>query len=360
MKRTVVQQLLHYFARPHEGPARAPVGGPSAWRGAEMAARDDWRVTLGPDEVRELLDAVAAASAGGRPLRDMTRDDLPLPTLGPRIARWRAEIARGRGFLVIRGVPVERWSQAECERFFWGFGQHLGIPGAQNPAGDLLGHVRDQGYGDQTEVRAYRTRTRIEFHCDAADAVGLLCLRRAARGGQSRIASSVAVHDELLRRRPDLIAGLYEPFLLDTKSEGGLRWFPVAPCRFAGGRLRTFYHADYFRSVERHPGAPPLSPRKRELLDVYDAIAGSPDFYLEMDLDPGDVQLLSNHTVIHARAAFEDGDAPDQRRHLLRLWLSLPGADGAGGAWGPYLQLLSTLGAERLRQGLHAVRARGG
>lgn len=267
MRRSLVHQMLHYLARPHEAPARAPVGGPAAWRGADLAAGDPWRVTLDPAEVREIERAVAAACASGRPLSAMTRDDLPLPTLAPRIAAWRREIARG---------------------------------------------------------------------------------------GRSRIASSVAVHDELMRRRPDLVPELYRPFLLDTKSEGGLRYFPIVPCCFAGGALRTFYHADYFRSVERHPDAPRLTARQRELLDVYDEIANSPEVCLEMDLAPGDVQLLSNHTVIHGRKAFEDRGEPGERRHLLRLWLSLPGADGAGGAWGPMARLVARLGVERARQGIAA------
>jgi hypothetical protein len=40
-----------------------------------------------------------------------------------------------------------------------------------------------------------------------------------------------------------------------------------------------------------------------------------------MNFEPGDVQLISNHTVVHARTAYED--APESERHLLRLWLSL-------------------------------------
>lgn len=290
----------------------------------------------------------------------MTREDLPLLALGQRVAAWRDELARGRGFVVIRGIPVDRLSQEEAERFFWGLGLHLGVPGAQNPQGELLGHVRDEGYDDQTEVRAYRTRTEIKFHCDAADVVGLLCLRKAASGGQSRIASSVTVHDELLRRRPDLVAELYEPFLLDTKSEGGVRYMPIPPCRYADGALRTFYHADYFRSVERYTDAPRLSQRRRELLDLYDEIAGSDEMRLEMDLELGDIQLLSNHTVIHGCGAFEDRGTPGERRHLLRLWLSLAGGAGAGGAPGPTLQLLGRLALESVRQRLHAGRARRG
>lgn len=360
MRRSFLRQTLHYFARPHERPAPGPVGGPAAWHGAALAAHKDWLVVLDAAEVHEILDAVRFAGAKGTPTSAMTRGDLPLPTLGRHITTWRDEIARGRGFVVIRGVPVDRLSREEAERFFWGLGLHLGVPGAQNPQGDLLGHVRDEGFDNQTEVRAYRTRTEIKFHCDAADVVGLLCLRSAASGGQSRIASSVAVHDELLRRRPDLVPELYEPFLLDTKSEGGVRYMPIPPCRYADGVLRTFYHADYFRSVERHADTPRLSPRRRELLDLYDAIAGSDEMRLEMDLEPGDIQLLSNHTVIHGRSAFEDDGAPGERRHLLRLWLSLPGGAGAGGAPGPTLQHLGRLALESVRQRLREGRARRG
>ena len=343
MARSLVTQSLHYFARPHVGPPPGSVGGPAAWRGSDLSAAD-WRVDLRPAEADALRAAVDASA--GVPLAAMTAADFPLGPLAERVAGWRARVARGPGLVVIRGAPAGDWSQAEAERFFWGLGQHLGIPGAQNPRGDLLGHVRDEGYDDQTAVRAYRTRTRINFHCDNADLVGLFCLRQGARGGSSRVASSVAVHDALLAERPDLAAALYRPFWLDTKAEGGLRCFPIEPCRFDGQRLRTFYHADYFRSVERHPDAPRITPRQREALDRYDALAE--EMALSMDLLPGDIQLISNHTIVHGRAAFED--AGDQRRHLLRLWLSLPGDEGGGGARGPWLRLAGRLGWQRLRQ----------
>jgi hypothetical protein len=175
-------------------------------------------------------------------------------------------------------------------------------------------------------VRRYRTAGDIAFHCDLADAVGLLCLRAARRGGASRIASSVSVYNELLRRRPDLVARLYEPFALDVRDEakpGRLGWIPVPPCRFADGRLRTFWHSDYFRSAERHADAPRLGPAERELLDLYDALASSPELRLDMSFAPGDVQLISNHVVLHSRTAYDDAPDPAAKRHLLRLWLSL-------------------------------------
>ncbi len=321
------EQAAHYFGRPHEGPAEKTVGGPAAWRGSELVGRRDWRVALREDHVAELDAAVAAARSLGKPTGELTAHDFPLPNLSGEIRAWREELTSGRGFQVVSGFPVECWSQEEAELCFWCLGLHMGRPGAQNPQGDLLGHVMDTG-DDATDpfVRLYRTKADIAYHCDAADAVGLLCLRRAKRGGASRIVSSVAVYDELLKRRPDLIDRLYEPFLLDIRNEdasGALRYIPIPPCRFADGRLRTFYHSDYFRSVVRHDDVPPFSADEQALLDLYEEIANSPALCCDMDLEPGDIQLLSNHTVLHARTAYADHPDPTKKRHLLRLWLSL-------------------------------------
>ncbi len=323
MYKTLTAQTIHYFARPQERVLREPLNVPAAWKGSELAQREDWRETLTDAEVAELDRALAAARATGKPLGALTKEDFPLPTLCKKIDRWRDEVRSGRGFQVLRGVPVTRWPQSDSELFFWCFGQHFGIPGAQNPQADLLGHVRDTGESPD-EVRHYRTRVNINFHCDAADIVGLLCLTKAKHGGQSRIVSSVSVYNELLGRRPDLVDRLYEPFMMDTKGEGGVRYLPVRPCRFDAGRLRTFYHTDYFRSAVGFEGESMLPPEARALLDLYNEIADSPDTYLDMDLDPGDVQLLSNHTVLHARTDYEDYPEPERRRHLLRLWISLP------------------------------------
>jgi hypothetical protein len=223
-------------------------------------------------------------------------------------------------------LPVDRWSADDTALIYWGIGLHLGRPGAQNAAGDLLGHVVDTGEDAALPfVRRYRTAGDIAYHCDRADAVGLLCVETARRGGASRLVSSVTVYDELLRRRPDLIDRLYEPVALDRRDEGstGPGWVPVTPCRHASGRLRTFYHSDYFRSAARHSDAP-VGDRERELFDVYEGIASEPGLYLDMQLERGDLQLVSNHVILHARTAYEDAADAGRKRHLLRLWLTLP------------------------------------
>lgn len=175
-------------------------------------------------------------------------------------------------------------------------------------------------------VRLYKTAANIEYHCDAADVVGLLCLHKAKAGGHSRIVSSVTVFNELISRRPDLAQRLFAPVQLDIRDkevDAAGSTLPIQPCCYDGEKLRTFYHADYFRSVTRHADIPYLSDLEQELFDTYEAIAAEPGMYLDMDLEPGDIQLLSNHTNLHARTEYVDFEDPGQRRHLLRLWLSL-------------------------------------
>ena len=321
------EQALRYFDRPHQAVARERITGASAWRGDGFAGERDWTVVLDEGAVAELERACDAVRTRGVGLAAMQVEDFPLPSLAAAIRGWRHELADGRGFLVVRGLPVTRWSTDDAAVVYWGLGLHLGRPGAQNAVGDLLGHVVDTGEDAANPfVRRYRTAGDIAYHCDLADAVGLLCLRASRAGGASRIVSSVSVYNALLERRPDLVTRLYEPFLLDSRDEqrdGSPRWFPVPPCRFAGGRLRTFYHSDYFRSVVRHADVPPFTDDERALLDLYEEIAASPDLYLDMYFEPGDIQLISNHVILHARTAYEDWPEPERKRHLLRLWLSL-------------------------------------
>jgi len=318
-----VEQLLHYFDRPHVGAATEPVGGPAAWMGATLADASEWRIELAADEIDELQAAVRHARTCGRSRQELRREDFPLPRLTPAVDAWRREVAGGRGFVVVRGFPVADWTIEEAEIAFWCLGLHLGIPGAQNEAGDLLGHVTDlSAQAEHADERLYRTNKAIRFHCDAADVVGLLCLSTSNSGGASRLVSSVTVFDHIVTTQPALAGRLFEPMLLDARrpESSVIQYTPVQPSAFDGQRLRTFMHLDYYTSVERHPGIE-LDATARALLAAWESYAETPGVHLDMQLQPGDVQLVSNHSVVHARTAYVDD--PAAPRHLLRLWLSL-------------------------------------
>lgn len=302
-----------------------PTQGPAAWRGPEMARSEEWIHPLTPDEIADLESALRHARATGRALPQLRREDFPLALLPPRIEAWLDALESGLGFLLLRGLPVERWGEDDAALAYFGIGLHLGTAISQNTDGDVLGHVRDAGAikRDPT-VRRYRTREPLGFHSDGADLIGLLCLRKARSGGTSRIVSSLAVMHELERRRPDLVPALFEPLPFDRNGEerpGEPPFFLLPPCRIQEGRLRTFYIGWYIRDSQRHAAAPRLSAAQREAMDLLEAIAEDPAFHLEMDFRPGDVQLLKNSVILHARTEYEDHPEPERKRHLLRLWL---------------------------------------
>jgi hypothetical protein len=298
----------------------------SAWIGSELAPRRDWIHVLSAAEIDDLERAVGHARASGKSLAQLTRDDFPLGALARAAEKWLDAIESGRGFVLVRGVPVERYGEDDASLAYWGLGLHLGRAVSQNAAGDLLGHVRDAGLDrrDPT-IRLYRTREPLGFHCDGSDIVGLLCLRPAKSGGTSRIASSAAIYAEIRRRRPDLVATLHEPFPFDRNGEEGPGeppYFELPICRETEGRLRTFYIGWYIRDSQRHPQAPRLTRAQREVIDLIDEIAADPRIYLDIDFRAGDIQWLKNAAILHARTEFEDHVEPERKRHLLRLWLT--------------------------------------
>lgn len=313
---------------------RGPYLGPYAWKRSDVESASDWVHVLGAAEVAELEAAVRHAKARARPLRALTPADFPLPGLARRCAGWLRELDHGRGFLLVRGLPVERWGDDDAALAWWGLGLHLGDPVSQNAAGDLLGHVRDFGLERRDpSLRLYKTRERLGFHTDGADVIGLLCLRPAKSGGVSRIASSAAVFNEIRRRRPDLVPVLFEPFAFDRNDEqapGEAPFFRLPVCFDVEGRLRTFYIGWYIRDAQRHADAPRLTAAQAEVIDLIDAIAAAPEVALDMDFRAGDIQLLKNSAILHARTEFEDFDDPARKRHLLRLWLN-PRSDFADG-----------------------------
>ena len=305
---------------------RHPVESPAVWRAADTVDTNDWTYTFSADERTEIVHAAEHATALGLAPATLTAEQFELPALAAQITRWVEQLDHGRGFLLLRRFPTDMLSPAATELAYVGLGLHLGTPVSQNAHGDLLGHVVDEGVTrDGPAVRLYRTNQRQDFHTDGADLVGLLCLHEAKSGGESRIASSHAVYNEMLTRRPDLVDILYEPLYWDRNDEQGdgePAFYPLPAFTEINGTPRIFYIGWYIRDAQRHPDAPRLTDAQRDAMEMLEAIANDPDFYVEMDFQPGDIQLLNNAKILHSREAYQDHDDPALRRHLLRLWLA--------------------------------------
>src|SRR5262245_36142284 len=301
--------------------------GPAAWYGPEMARREDWQLPLAAAEIAEIETAMKSLVASAADIAAITARDFPLPTLGPKLkARARDEVLHGRGFLLMRGLPVERWSMREAATAFFGLGSHLGSPRSQNGKGHVLGHVQDLGLDvADPNVRIYQTHERQTFHTDSCDIVGLLCLKTAKSGGLSALVSSTTIFNEMRRRRPDLLKLLFEPAATDRRGEvpvGQKPYFEIPLFNWHQGYLSAIYQRQYIDSAQRFADAPRLSPAHVEALDMFDALTNDPKLNMFMEFKPGDVQLVHNHTILHDRTGFEDWPEPDKRRHLLRLWLA--------------------------------------
>jgi hypothetical protein len=233
--------------------------------------------------------------------------------------------------VLLRGVPVEGRPIAESATAYWGIGSYFGKARSQNAKGHLLGHIYDLGGSSATDptIRSYATAERQNFHIDRCDVVALLCLRRAKSGGLSAIVSSMTVHNVMAERRPDLLERLYRSFPVDRRGEvpeGKAPFYEAPVFNEHGGRLSVLYSRLHIGSAQRFPEARRLTAEDYEALDMLAELAGDPDLRLDMNFMPGDIQFLHNHTILHARTAYEDWLDADRKRHLLRLWLAPPGA----------------------------------
>lgn len=294
------------------------------WRRADLG--DSYVFQLTDAHVEELDRALVHAESTCDDVLDITRASFPLPSLGPELVGVARELIDGRGVVLIRGVPVDRYDKARSSSIYWGVGMHLGEPWPQNAKGHLLGDVTDQGRdaGDPTSRGNEIGGIAFPFHSDGSDLVGLFCLDAGASGGASLVANALTIHNELVRTEPERAAELYEPMPYDFRGEqppDGKPWYTMPVFSRRGDRLFVRYIRPYIESSRRHPDAPRPSDAARAAMDRVDAMCADPQYHASMTMQPGDMQFVNNYHVLHARDAYED-DRPNGRiRHLKRLWL---------------------------------------
>lgn len=298
-----------------------PFEGPAAWRGSELKNTDDWIWVLTDAEIDELRGAVSAS--GDISLEDIKRENFPLSILAPRLEQLREEVRNGRGFVVLRGIPVTEMTDDEVFRAFWGIGSHLGFALSQNSYGDILGHVYDEKVDPSLPTpRGYRTNHFLKYHTDRSDIVGLLCLRKALKGGESSISSSMSVYNTLREKHPEALGPLMRGYLHghaeDIDFDDPFR-FPVF--HFMDGVLSCRLNRGALERAHVRAGQP-LTAEEAKALVTFDFYAEQPDYRLDMLLLDGDIQFVNNYRVVHSRKAFEDGDAKADTRHMVRLWLN--------------------------------------
>ena len=303
---------------------------PAAWIGADIReVPDTWRWRLSTTEIAELEDAARTYLSQYGDLAHLGPETFVVPTLQARLEALRTTLIHGIGFELIRGLPVNRIGVEVASAIFCGIGAHLGSARSQNAEGHLLGHVRDIGADSRDpNTRIYQTSERQTFHTDSSDVVGLLCLNEARQGGDSLLVSAVTIYNEFRRNRPDLLNYLFDGIATDRRGEvppGGKPYFTIPVFNWHAGFLTVIYQRQYIDSAQRFVDAPRLTSNHIAALDLFDALANDPRLHFNMRLERGDMQFVYNHSLLHDRTSFIDWPEPDRRRHLLRLWLSVPG-----------------------------------
>lgn len=306
------------------------INGPAAWIGKEMVQQtDSWLIKLTGEDITDLENAAHHYLSLGKDIGEITATDFPLKSFSSHLQQLSKKLLHGAGFEVLRGLPIENYTQEFAATIFCGIGAHLGSARSQNALGHILGHVRDIGTSsNDTNARIYQTSERQTFHTDSADVVGLMCLRTAKQGGRSLLVSAESIYNCMLEQRPDLLQKLFDPIATDRRGEipeGAKPYMEIPILNWHKHKLTVFYQRQYIESAQRFESAMQLTDKHIEALNMFDTLANDPELYIEMQLQTGDMQFVYNHSQLHDRTGFIDWPEPEKRRHLLRLWLSLPG-----------------------------------
>ena len=303
-----------------------PVDGPSAWEGKQLADEESWVDRWTSSEIDALLTALDRVKSRGLSVENMRRSDFEVHGLRHRFFELVRQLEAGRGFVVLRGLPVSDLPIDDSKLLFWGIGLQLGVPINQTRQWQLLAEVKDLGERTGTATsRAFRAPGPLRFHCDLADVLGLLCVRAAEWGGQSQIASSAAIHNAMLSRRPDLLKVLYEPFCFSRQGEevaGEARWYERPIFAERDGHFTSYFTRTFIESAQRIDDVPRLTELQQEALAMVSTLAD--EFGLTFDMQRGDIQFLNSHITYHSRTDYRDHQDPARKRTLLRVWLATP------------------------------------
>jgi alpha-ketoglutarate-dependent taurine dioxygenase len=299
-----------------------------AWRATSFGSPDDYVVRLTPRDRQEVTSALDALKRARVPTHELTKKQFRFGGLGAKLAAAAREVRSGKGFVILSGLPTD---SLDVDRFItavWGIGLQFGDPLSQNAQGELIGHVVDATREDPTP-RMYRSNLELRPHNDVTAMISLACWHKSQSGGASVVVSAVTVHDEIRRRAPELLEPLYRGYHYHRLGEEGPGEEPVTPYRmpvFAvrNGQLSCRYQRAGIAAGQRALGSP-LTDQDLAALNLFDQVAVAPENRLAFFLERGDMIVMNNYTVLHARTTFTNFPEPERRRHLVRLWLDAEG-----------------------------------
>ena len=299
------------------------------WKGQEFELDKSWLFEGKDKEISHFVDLARrlAPKLINNPNNILTMEP-QMFDLGPfrdRLRNIMSCVRNGPGVALYRGLPTQDLSLLEIALIYWGIGKHIGIAQSNNSEGDMIGHVVDAGRNlNDPNHRGYQTNATMDYHCDQTDIVCLLCINTAKSGGLSKLSSSILIYNELLKRRPDLVELMCQPFYWTKHSEknsGEAPYYKSPIFNFIDNTLSIAFGPKHIEKGHALEGVPEMRPKQVEGISLMESIAE--DFHAKMELKQGDIQFVNNYTVVHTRTAFDDWPDSDRKRTLWRLWLNL-------------------------------------
>ncbi len=289
---------------------------PAAWTGAELGGKQPLVREAGREALAG-LDALALKLKGRAPPA-IGRADFDHPAVNALLAEVRADVMDGRGVSILRGPDPAGYDPEDYARLYWGMGTHLGRGVVQSFFGD---HVARVERNPNLPWRGTTTDMELRAHTDFHEVMSLAAISLPVSGGVSGFVSSLAVHNEIFKTRPDLLPALYEGWynVSVLNRTASPKKTPIYCC--VDGKVSCFYNRVFYAKPQDAPE--PFPPELTEGMALMDQIAARPDIRADFTLEPGEIAFWHNFMVMHSRTAFQDSE--DHHRLLLRLWLNVPG-----------------------------------
>jgi len=289
------------------------VSDPAAWTAATFKSPSDYTITFSDSDREELLSAARRIQRQGRlvPPTKLISSDFALHELGERLRRAFMQVRSGCGFVVLQGLPRAGVSFDQFAAMVWGINAHFGFPLSQNSRGELLTDAVDA--------------LELGLHTDVTAMLSLSCWNVPDSGGETALASGVTIHNEIVRRAPHLLQVLYRGFHYHRRGEQGAHQEPVTPFRipvFAvrNGKISVRWARAGFIAGHHELGMT-FSDEELRAIELFDEIGRESGNSVAFQLMPGDMVVMNNYVVMHARRMFQDSAGSERKRRLLRVWL---------------------------------------
>ncbi|MDC0073340.1 TauD/TfdA family dioxygenase [Alphaproteobacteria bacterium] len=301
---------------------------PALWQPEDLKKNKDWIFELNNSESMHIARNIKKVFNPKRSFFEYSKDEFNLESSIEIILNAAKKAYFGYGVSLVRGLPRNTLNEEEFRLMIWVIGLYLGVARPQGIASQYISDVRAVGMDYRSASgRGYNSNANLDFHADGCDLVGLACFNKAKEGGQSHISSSTTVWQKLVSERPDLAEIAMEDFYFSHNQEeipGECPYYVQPLFEEEGGYLFGKWNWNRVRTAQKIKGVPKLTVSQKECINLIEKILRRPDVMLSTWFEPGDLQFINNHVILHSRTSFIDYQDYNKKRLLFRIWLAPP------------------------------------